>query len=477
MGVVYRAVQKSLKREVAIKILAPKWAQHARFLQRFFREAKLAAELKHPNVVGAIDVGESNGLHYYAMEYVDGWSVAEMLKEDGVFDEAEALDIALQVAKALEHAAEHHIVHRDVKPENILVTPDGVAKLADLGLSKQLTSDCSLTTEGKTLGTPFYVSPELARGQRDIDVRSDIYSLGATLYHMLAGEPPFVGDNPAAIMARHIAEEAVPLKRRRRDISLATSRLIEKMMAKDPARRYATAADLIEDIIAIRKGKNPFAAVPREPAEAGGARAAAPVARSRRGVVSPPERPGYGACFGRRVRASAAAIGAGALAVVAVLGIAYSYRSGRAPAPPPDPRAAFGPSAPAAAPATPAPDSVREAAAQTRLATVREIVEMRLDQGRYDEATEAIEALERDVAGTAAEAPARELRERVRRESDRALELALRKARHDLGSGRPDLALEILRDSPASRKPELEAEKARLRAEAERALREEKPVR
>jgi hypothetical protein len=212
MGVVYRAVQKSLRREVALKVLAPRWSSHGRFLKRFFREAKLAGSLNHPNVVSAIDVGESNGFHYYAMEYVDGWSVAEMLREDGRIDEEEALDIVLQVAKALDHASERHIVHRDIKPENILVTPSGLAKLADLGLSKQLTSDCSITTEGKTLGTPFYVSPELARGVTDVDVRSDIYSLGATLYHMLAGEPPFGGDNPAAVMARHIADDPIPIK-------------------------------------------------------------------------------------------------------------------------------------------------------------------------------------------------------------------------------------------------------------------------
>jgi hypothetical protein len=462
MGVVYRAVQKSLRREVAVKILAPKWAQHARFLQRFFREAKLAGELNHPNVVSAIDVGESNGLHYYAMEYVDGWSVAEILKEDGPFEEGEALDIVLQVAKALEHAAEHHIVHRDVKPENILVTPDGVAKLADLGLSKQLTSDCTITTEGKTLGTPFYVSPELARGARDVDVRSDIYSLGATLYHMLTGEPPFVGDNPAAIMARHIAEDPVPVKRRRRDVSTAMSKLVEKMMQKDAAKRYQSAEELLRDLIAIRKGKNPFAAAAREGADLQSTRA--PAVRGRR-VTTAPERPVYGGQYPRG--AVIAAIAALVVAAVAVVLVIAAQRSGKTsgdaqqraeaargrPAPPP-PAAADG----------------RELAARARLAAARQEVEARLEQARYDEARAAVDALWGDAVGTSVEREARELRERVREETNRALEISLRKARHELESGRPDLALEQLREAPDTDAVDLAGEKARLKAEAERAL-------
>ncbi|MHC4389804.1 MAG: serine/threonine-protein kinase, partial [Planctomycetota bacterium] len=259
MGVVYRAVQKSLKREVALKILAPRFATQKRFLQRFLREAKLAGELNHTNLVSAIDFGESNGYYYIAMEYVDGWSVSEMLQEDGPFDEEEALKILIQVARGLEHASEKHIVHRDVKPENILVTPDGVAKLTDLGLSKQLTSDCSITVEGKTLGTPFYVSPELARGTKGVDVRSDLYSLGCTVYHMLAGEPPFTGDNAAAVMACHIAEDPRPLRKLAPDGSRPVQRLIQRLMEKDPDDRYQTPQELVSDIVAIQRGRNPFA--------------------------------------------------------------------------------------------------------------------------------------------------------------------------------------------------------------------------
>jgi serine/threonine-protein kinase len=463
MGVVYRAVQKSLKREVAVKILAPKWAQHARFLQRFFREAKLAGELNHPNVVSAIDVGESGGLHYYAMEYVDGWSVAEILKEDGAFEEAEALDILVQVAKALQHAAEHHIVHRDVKPENILVTPDGVAKLADLGLSKQLTSDCTITTEGKTLGTPFYVSPELARGARDVDVRSDIYSLGATLYHMLVGEPPYMGDNPAAIMARHIADEAVPVKRRRRDVSVGVSKLVERMMAKDPAKRYQTAEALIADIVAVRRGKNPFAPAVREASESTSARA--PAIRPRRQTTAP-ERPIYRRSLPRGAVAAAAAALALAVVALAVIvgGSGGSQRRDR----PGEARAEASPERVAAAAA--AAVAEREAAARVRLQAARQEVDARLEQGRYDDARAALEGLGKEVAGTSFEAAARELGERVRRETDHALEVIIRKARRELEGGRPDMALDLIRGAPETDTPDLAAERARLKAEAERAV-------
>jgi serine/threonine-protein kinase len=461
MGVVYRAVQKSMKREVAVKILAPKWAQHARFLQRFFREAKLAGELNHPNVVSAIDVGESGGLHYYAMEYVDGWSVAEILKEDGAFDEDEALDIVVQVAKALEHAAEHHIVHRDVKPENILVTPDGVAKLADLGLSKQLTSDCTITTEGKTLGTPFYVSPELARGTRDVDARSDIYSLGATLYHMLVGEPPFAGDNPAAIMARHIAEEPVPVKRRRRDVSGASSKLVERMMAKDPARRYQNADELIRDIVAIRKGQNPFA--PARAPDAASSRA--PAARGPRRQTTAPERPVARRQYPRGAVAAAAI--ALAIAAVAFAIVVATQRRDR-PAAPEAHADAVRPQDPPPAPSDPGAAD-REANARARLSAVREQVDRRLEQGRYDDARATISLAEKEFAGTAVEGYAREIRDHVRQETDRAIELAVRKARHELEGGRPDLALEIVRDAPGTETAELAADVARLKAEAEKA--------
>jgi len=489
MGVVYRAVQKSMRREVALKILAPKWAAHARFLQRFFREAKLAGTLNHPNIVSAIDVGECNGLHYYAMEYVDGWSVAEMLKEDGPFDEGEALDLVVQVAKALKEASAYAIVHRDVKPENILITPDGVAKLADLGLSKQMTSDCSITTEGKTLGTPFYVSPELARGQRDVDVRSDIYSLGATLYHMLSGAPPFEGDQPAMIMARHIAEAHVPLRKVRPDVSQAVSRLVDRMMAKDPAKRYATADDLIKDVVAIRKGKNPFAPAGAR-SSGGGARAAERSGRreavpdsdsdsnstrmqaqpSRR-VITSPERPAFGA--GRSSTQSAGIVAAAVAILCVVVAVAVASKgkteqtSGAS--------AASGASAVAEAPPAPAPpapvSAERERTVQARFTTGAPEVGQLLLKGKYEEASRVADGLVAEAHGSSLEGPARDLRDRVARETRTASDMALRSARRALSENDARRAQDFLDSAPRLDTPEHAQERARLKDEIERALR------
>ncbi|GIW72194.1 MAG: hypothetical protein KatS3mg102_1736 [Planctomycetota bacterium] len=464
MGVVYRAVQKSLRREVALKVLAPRYASHARFLKRFVREAKLAGSLNHPNIVSAIDVGESNGLYYYAMEYVDGWSVAEMIKEDGPFDEDEALAIVLQVAKALAHASSRHIVHRDVKPENILVTPNGVAKLTDLGLSKQLTSDCSLTTEGKTLGTPYYVSPELARGVTDVDVRSDIYSLGATLYHMLAGEPPFVGDNPATIMARHIAEEPIPIRRRAPGVSRPVAKLLERMMHKDPERRYQTAEELVRDIIAIRKGKNPFAAERR--ADSASGRLALPRAR-RLPLASPEERRlgGPPARVGRRGLLAAVLV-AGTVAAALALALLQNRRPGAGEA-----ARHTQSTAEQARAALPAPDEVRERWVGGRLAALQagELAEL-LAQERFAEARQRLAELAREAQGTSHAAEVARLRSHVDAAAREAMRRAVELAEQALAAGKPEVAFDYLRDAVPTDDPGLELRRERLLAQVRQRL-------
>ena len=468
MGVVYRAVQKSLKREVALKILAPKFASHSRFLERFVREAKLAGQLKHPNVVAGIDVGTSNGLHYYVMEYVDGWSVAEILKEDGPFEEAEALDVVLQIAKALEHASAAHIVHRDVKPENILVTPDGVAKLADLGLSKQLTVDCSITTEGKTLGTPFYVSPELARGERQIDVRSDIYSLGATLYHMLAGAPPFTGDNPTAIMARHLADEPPQLRKARPTVSAATARLVLKMMGKDPRKRHSP-QELIRDVILIKKGKNPFAGGrSAASAAADSSSARVPLARDRADRSTPPGP--FGVYRGTGAGGGAAARTGGRLkAVVAVAvlvaglgGIAWAVAR----------NAGVGGNGERRAGAEADADPQRAVRAAERVADVRRRVEQTVDEGKgFREALGAADELLALATGTPTEAEARALRARVASEGRAVAEADMARAQSHLRRGEAANALDILMNRPPVDLPDVVQRWGELKAEAERATR------
>jgi serine/threonine protein kinase len=254
MGAVYQAVQLSLDRVVAIKILTPALAMNDRLAKRFEREALASSKLNHPNVVAALDVGEENGLRYLVMEFVPGNNVAQLL-DAGPIEEHRAVGIVIQVARALDHAHRIEIVHRDIKPANILVTGDGVAKLGDLGLAKIMEADASQTEEGMAMGTPFYVSPEQARGERRIDIRSDLYSLGATLYHMVTGRVPFPGPNPAVVMTRHLNDLLEPPDEVNPDLDPALAQVIEKMMAKDREARYQTPAELIADLQAWLEGR------------------------------------------------------------------------------------------------------------------------------------------------------------------------------------------------------------------------------
>ncbi|MHC4202434.1 MAG: serine/threonine-protein kinase, partial [Planctomycetota bacterium] len=204
-GTVYKARQISMDRLVAIKVLPQKLAQDERFTERFMREARAVAKLNHPNVVTGIDVGEAGGVYYFVMEYVDGESVADRVRREGTVPEKEALEIARQVCLALDCAFKNGIVHRDIKPANILLTRGGEAKLADLGVARHAETEGVATR--RVFGTPYYMSPEQARGDAEIDTRSDIYSLGATLYHLLGGKPPFHGNAPKVVMTKQVSEE------------------------------------------------------------------------------------------------------------------------------------------------------------------------------------------------------------------------------------------------------------------------------
>ena len=254
MGTVYKAVQISLDRVVAIKILSAHHAQNPRHALRFEREAMASAKMNHPNIIGALDVGEEGGLRYIVMEYVEGRTVAQLLAA-GPMDEHRAVGIVAQVARALDHAHRSEIVHRDIKPANILVTKEGVAKLCDLGLAKEVAADSSGTEEGLAMGTPFYVSPEQARGERRIDIRTDIYALGATLFHMVTGRVPFPGANPAVVMTRHLNDPLEPPDEVNPSVGRATAQIIEKMMAKDREARYQTPAELMLELQAWMEGR------------------------------------------------------------------------------------------------------------------------------------------------------------------------------------------------------------------------------
>jgi serine/threonine-protein kinase len=257
MGAVFRARQVSLDRIVAIKILAPKLSKDRFFIDRFLREARAAAALSHENIIRAIDVGEASGHFYFVMEYVEGETAHDSTTRRGVFPEAEGIDVGLQVARALDHAHQHGIVHRDVKPENIMLTADGTAKLCDLGLART-TSGVGGEGAEEAVGTPNYVSPEQARGDVDVDIRTDIYSLGATLYHLTTGSMPFKKlGSPLVVMARHLTEQIPHPRKVNEALSPAFCQVLVKMMVKDPQKRYATPRELLDDLILVRAGAAP----------------------------------------------------------------------------------------------------------------------------------------------------------------------------------------------------------------------------
>lgn len=261
MAVVYKAKQLSLDRTVAIKVLPKKFVQKPDYVERFYKEGRLAAKLNHNNIVQAIDVGEVGGLYYFVMEYVEGKTLYDDLSKGKIFDEAEAIDIVIQVAKALAHAHAQGLIHRDVKPKNIMINKDGVVKLADMGLARE-TSDIKAAKheQGKAFGTPYYIAPEQVRGEVDIDGRADIYSLGATLYHMITGRVPFEGSTPSEVMRKHLKEPLIPPDHINTALSTGISEVVEVMMAKDRNERYSSMEEVITDLEAVRNGKPPLLA-------------------------------------------------------------------------------------------------------------------------------------------------------------------------------------------------------------------------
>jgi len=259
MATVYKARQISLDRLVAVKVLPMKVSQQPKFVERFYAEGRAAAKLNHPNIVAALDVGCHGNAHFFIMEYVEGYTVHEYIVKKGPYSEMGALTIAIQIANALNHAHQAGFIHRDVKPKNILITKEGVAKLADMGLARALSDREAAEAEaGKTYGTPYYISPEQVRGAVDIDSRTDIYSFGATLYHMVANKPPFSSSNPLTILRKHLREPLVPPDHVNPKLSRGFSEIIELCMAKNPTRRYATVTDLIQDLRAVANGQTPL---------------------------------------------------------------------------------------------------------------------------------------------------------------------------------------------------------------------------
>ncbi|MEM1109716.1 MAG: serine/threonine-protein kinase [Planctomycetota bacterium] len=262
MARVFLAKQISLDRMVAIKVLPQKFTNNPDFVARFYAEGKAAAKLNHPHIVGAFDVGKSGEYHYFVMEFVDGRTVFEDITEKGVYSEADAVRIGIETARALDHAHQQGFIHRDVKPKNIMIADaDERTKLADMGLARAVSDREAAEAEaGKAYGTPYYISPEQIRGEVDVDARADIYSLGATMYHMVTGQVPFDGPNPSSVMHKHLKNALIPPDHLNKSLSSGISEVIEVCMAKDRAKRYATAADLVEDLESIQRGEAPMQA-------------------------------------------------------------------------------------------------------------------------------------------------------------------------------------------------------------------------
>lgn len=258
MATVWKARQLSLDRYVAIKVLPRRFTHDVQFIERFYAEGRAAAQLNHPNIVQAYDVGKAGEFHFFVMEFVDGRTVFDDIATHKRYAEKEALEIAMQVAEALQHAHERGLIHRDVKPKNIMLTKEGVAKLADMGLARAVSDvEAAEAEKGKAFGTPYYISPEQIRGEVKIGPAADIYSLGATLYHMVTGAVPFDGKNPSDVMHKHLKGELVAPDHVNPKLSAGVSEIIEMMMAKDPRKRYQSAKDLIGDLKAVREGKHP----------------------------------------------------------------------------------------------------------------------------------------------------------------------------------------------------------------------------
>jgi serine/threonine-protein kinase len=255
MGSVFLALDERLKRDVALKVLSPSLSLDLNSIQRFQNEAQAAARLDHDNIARVFYSGEEFGLHYIAYEYVPGQNLRDVIRAKGWLDLAEAVNYAIQLTAALHHSSSSGVIHRDIKPSNVLITPLGRAKLVDLGLARKtsLESSLELTMPGTTMGTFDYISPEQARDPHSVDVRSDIYSLGCTLYHMLTGEPPYPEGTVLQKLLDHQAKDTPDPAKKNKRVPPMLSSVVRKMMASQPAHRYASPADLLRDLLLVAR--------------------------------------------------------------------------------------------------------------------------------------------------------------------------------------------------------------------------------
>jgi eukaryotic-like serine/threonine-protein kinase len=248
MGAIYRGRHRESGMIVAIKIMPPHTAQNPVLLKRFEQEFRAASRLDHPNIVRALDYSDNGTTPYLVMEFVEGESLGQKIEREGRMAESDAIRIIAQVAQGLHRAHKQNLVHRDVKPDNVLVTPDGIAKLADLGLVKETETDLNLTRTGRGLGTPHFMAPEQFRNAKKADIRCDIYSLGATLYQMVTGELPFRSNGPLDAWMKKIQNELVPPRQLVPGLSERVDWAIRRAMSADPEKRPTSCREFIEDL-------------------------------------------------------------------------------------------------------------------------------------------------------------------------------------------------------------------------------------
>ena len=246
MARVYRGMDTKLNRQVAVKILYEQFAGDADFLRRFKQEAKAAARLTHPNIVNIYDEGEEDNIHYIIMEYVEGYTLKDLVQRDGRLKPEESVQIVIQICDALAHAHSQNVIHRDIKPQNIIMTEDGRVKVTDFGIARA-TADTTITYGRSLLGSVYYSSPEQARGY-STDSKSDIYSLGVLFYEMLTGVVPFSGESPISVALKHLQDDVVPPRSLIPELPAFLEGVILKTMRKDRQLRYNNALELKEDL-------------------------------------------------------------------------------------------------------------------------------------------------------------------------------------------------------------------------------------
>ncbi|OGV33780.1 MAG: hypothetical protein A2020_11680 [Lentisphaerae bacterium GWF2_45_14] len=263
MGEVWLAHHTTMDRKVALKILSPGLTSNSEFVERFMKEVRNAAKMAHPNIVTAFDAGVDKGVYYLAISYIDGVELGNLLKIEKIIEEKKALKIIKDIAYALQYAwDEYKILHRDIKPSNIMIDRKGNAKLLDLGISKSLSEDAQLTLSGMIVGTPYYMSPEQALSKPNQDFRADLYSLGATLYHMVVGSVPYDAETAVGILTKHITESLPSPKSVNPNLSESCCALIEIMMAKNKSDRQNSWHDCIRDIDRVFSGMMPNTPTP-----------------------------------------------------------------------------------------------------------------------------------------------------------------------------------------------------------------------